>query len=306
MIEPGPGVRHRLARHHPADAGAARDARARRARSPTGAAAAACWRSRPRSSAGRRCWPATSSPSRSRPRARARRPTASTVEVTRCDVRQGGPPAPTVLANLVRPLLLEVAANLTRRPGPPDHLRPGGRRARRGRARVRPPRPASRSRAASGDNWAGDRAHGTRARDHARRRPGRGAAARRGRAPHPGHHRPRARRGHRRRRGSCSRPRTSSASARSSSAAPTTRSPRCAPRSARAASRPSPRATTRRRSALAARLHEMPGRDPDARGRARGQARRDRAATAPRSCRFDRYARRPRGAAGARSSPSAG
>jgi len=34
------------------------------------------------------------------------------LEVTRCDVRQGGPHAPTVLANLVRPLLLEVAANL--------------------------------------------------------------------------------------------------------------------------------------------------------------------------------------------------
>ena len=34
------------------------------------------------------------------------------IEVTRCDVRQGGPYAPTVLANLVRPLLLEVAANL--------------------------------------------------------------------------------------------------------------------------------------------------------------------------------------------------
>ncbi len=42
-----------------------------------------------------------------------------TLEVTRCDVRRGGPPAPTVLANLVRPLLLEVAANLT---DPPDHL----------------------------------------------------------------------------------------------------------------------------------------------------------------------------------------
>ena len=38
------------------------------------------------------------------------------VEVTRCDVRQGGPHAPTVLANLVRPLLLEVAANLERVP----------------------------------------------------------------------------------------------------------------------------------------------------------------------------------------------
>jgi ribosomal protein L11 methyltransferase len=34
------------------------------------------------------------------------------IEVTRCDVRRGGPRAPTVLANLVRPLLLEVAANL--------------------------------------------------------------------------------------------------------------------------------------------------------------------------------------------------
>jgi ribosomal protein L11 methyltransferase len=39
-----------------------------------------------------------------------------TIEVTRCDVRQGGPPAPTVLANLVRPLLLEVAAGLERPP----------------------------------------------------------------------------------------------------------------------------------------------------------------------------------------------
>ena len=39
-----------------------------------------------------------------------------TLEVSRCDVRDGGPPAPTVLANLVRPLLLEVAANLTEVP----------------------------------------------------------------------------------------------------------------------------------------------------------------------------------------------
>ncbi|MBE2316283.1 50S ribosomal protein L11 methyltransferase [Solirubrobacter sp. CPCC 204708] len=35
------------------------------------------------------------------------------LEVTRCDVRAGGPPAPTVLANLVRPLLLQVAQNLS-------------------------------------------------------------------------------------------------------------------------------------------------------------------------------------------------
>ena len=31
-------------------------------------------------------------------------------------MRQGGPPAPTVLANLVRPLLLQVAANLSEMP----------------------------------------------------------------------------------------------------------------------------------------------------------------------------------------------
>ena len=39
-----------------------------------------------------------------------------TVEVMRCDVRQGGPRAPTVLANLVRPLLLQVAAGMTEIP----------------------------------------------------------------------------------------------------------------------------------------------------------------------------------------------
>ena len=39
-----------------------------------------------------------------------------TVEVSRCDVRQGGPAAPTVLANLVRPLLLQVAEHMTETP----------------------------------------------------------------------------------------------------------------------------------------------------------------------------------------------
>jgi len=40
------------------------------------------------------------------------------IAVTRADLRRGeGPWAPTVLANLVRPLLLEVAAGLTRPPG---------------------------------------------------------------------------------------------------------------------------------------------------------------------------------------------
>ena len=62
-----------------------------------------------------------------------------TVEVSRCDVRHGGPPAPTVLANLVRPLLLEVAANLTRGPGAPDHLRRRAPRGRRGRRGLRRP-----------------------------------------------------------------------------------------------------------------------------------------------------------------------
>ena len=38
------------------------------------------------------------------------------VEVSRCDVRRAARTAPTVLANLVRPLLLEVAANLQRVP----------------------------------------------------------------------------------------------------------------------------------------------------------------------------------------------
>lgn len=38
------------------------------------------------------------------------------LEVTRCDVRQGGPAAPTVLANLVRPLLLQVAEHMTEVP----------------------------------------------------------------------------------------------------------------------------------------------------------------------------------------------
>ena len=81
-----------------------------------------------------------------------------TIEVTRCDVRQGGPPAPTVLANLVRPLLLEVAAGMTDVPRPPDHLGPRGRRARRGRPRLRAPRPG-RDPPPRGRELVGDRAH---------------------------------------------------------------------------------------------------------------------------------------------------
>ena len=60
--------------------------------------------------------PATSSPSRSTPPVEGAASNGVSVEVTRCDVRQGGPPAPTVLANLVRPLLLEVAAGMTELP----------------------------------------------------------------------------------------------------------------------------------------------------------------------------------------------
>jgi ribosomal protein L11 methyltransferase len=45
------------------------------------------------------------------------------IAVSRCDVRTGGPPAPTVLANLVRPLLLEVAASMTIAP---EHLNISG------------------------------------------------------------------------------------------------------------------------------------------------------------------------------------
>jgi ribosomal protein L11 methyltransferase len=46
------------------------------------------------------------------------------IEVTRCDLRrEPGPWAPTVTANLIRPLLLEVAANVER---PPDRLLASG------------------------------------------------------------------------------------------------------------------------------------------------------------------------------------
>jgi ribosomal protein L11 methyltransferase len=47
---------------------------------------------------------------------RAARENGVELEVTRGDVRAGGPPAPTVLANLVRPLLLQVAAGMTEVP----------------------------------------------------------------------------------------------------------------------------------------------------------------------------------------------
>ena len=143
------------------------------------------------------------------------------VTVTRCDLRRApGPWAPTVLANLVRPLLLEIAALMER---PPERLIASGLEAarstrswRRSRRTACAWRRAATATAGPPSCWSDDLA---------RRRPGRGAPDRRRRAPHAGPDLAGARRGDRRDRAS-SRPRTSSASARSSSAAPTTRSPR--------------------------------------------------------------------------------
>ena len=159
------------------------------------------------------------------------------------------------------------------RPRPPDHLRPRGRRARRGRARLRPPRPARGARRA-GDNWSAIELHRLAARDHARRRPGRGEAARRGRAPDAGHHRPLARRGHRRR--------ARAAEGREPAARGRLQVPRRVQRGRRAG-RGRPRARRRDRllgqprpGALARRAAARgPGGDPDARRRAARQARRD-------------------------------
>ena len=70
-----------------------------------------------------------------------RRATASPIAVARCDLRrEAGPWAPTVTANLVRPLLLEVAARIER---PPERLIASGLEAGEADevvAGVRPPR----------------------------------------------------------------------------------------------------------------------------------------------------------------------
>ncbi len=78
------------------------------------------------------------------------------VEVTRCDLRRApGPWAPTVTANLVRPLLLEVAARMER---PPERLVVSGPAAPRGRTRSpRRSRRAGWRRPTGGRAWNGAR-----------------------------------------------------------------------------------------------------------------------------------------------------
>ena len=85
---------------------------------PTGAAAAACWRSRRPGSAGTRSWRATGRSPRSRRRGRTPPSTAcrgSRSSGWTCAATEG-PWAPVVVANLIRPLLLDVAGLMTRPP----------------------------------------------------------------------------------------------------------------------------------------------------------------------------------------------
>ena len=67
--------------------------------------------------------------------------------------REEGPWAPTVVANLVRPLLLEVAGVMTPAAGDADRLRAAARGGRRGGRGLRPPRPARDRGAATGGEW---------------------------------------------------------------------------------------------------------------------------------------------------------
>ena len=116
----------------------------RAARWRTGARAAACWRSRRRGSATRRCWRSTSSRRRWRRRRRTPRATAPRSRCRRVNLRREPAPwAPTVTANLVRPLLLDVARLLERAPERliASGLLQGG--SGRGRGGVRGARPAS-------------------------------------------------------------------------------------------------------------------------------------------------------------------
>ena len=89
---------------------------------------------------GARCWRATSSPSRSRRRARARAVNGVSLEVSRCDVRQGGPCG----ADRARQPRPAAAARGRRAPDraarAADHLRP---ELRRGRTRSSPRSPAA-------------------------------------------------------------------------------------------------------------------------------------------------------------------
>ena len=169
-----------------------------RRRWPTGAAAPACWRSRRPSSASARCSACDVEAASVAATRDGARDNGVEVEVSRCDLRRApGPWAPTVTANLVRPLLLEVAA----RPGAPARaaggLRPAARRGRRGRRRVRGARH-------DGDGPEGglgmERAAAGGTGDRLRGRAGRRAADRGARAPHAGADLARARRGDRARR----------------------------------------------------------------------------------------------------------
>ncbi len=112
VIEPGQGFGTGLARDRAADAGAAHRAARPQARWPTGAAAAASSPSPPPSSAGRPCWPATSSPSRSTRRAPPPRATASrsTSPAATC-ARAARPPRPCSRTSSAR-CSCSVAANL--------------------------------------------------------------------------------------------------------------------------------------------------------------------------------------------------
>ena len=76
------------------------------------------------------------------------------VTASRCDLRRApGPWAPTVSANLVRPLLLEIAALDGAAAGAADRLRARDRRGRGGGGGVRAPRPRASQARRDGDGW---------------------------------------------------------------------------------------------------------------------------------------------------------
>ena len=115
VIDPGQAFGTGAHAHDAAVPRAAARARAGAARrSSISAAAPACWRSRPPSSAGRRCSRVDHEPETRRARRRrTRAPTASRSTFERASTCVRGGPAPTappVLANLLRPLLLSSRA----------------------------------------------------------------------------------------------------------------------------------------------------------------------------------------------------
>ena len=111
VIDPGPGVRDRRAPHHAALPGAAARARAGGALADWGCGSGVLAIAAAKARLGPRARGATGRPPRSRPRAANAIVNAVpeiAVERTTCAAAEG-PWAPTVVANLVRPLLLEVA-----------------------------------------------------------------------------------------------------------------------------------------------------------------------------------------------------